>query len=96
MLRNRRGGVRHRRERERERERCKEGDNFFTLFDLCDFCHPTVSWASRSSSLYRSMWGWTRTGTVLVSKKGGGSEGFGLKSFGSEKFGFEKFGFEKF
>ena len=73
------------RERERERERCKEGDNFFTLFDLCDFCHPTVSWASRSSSLYRSMWGWTRTGTVLVSKKGGG-----VRRFWFEKFWFRK------
>jgi hypothetical protein len=41
------------------------------------------------------MLGWTRTETVLVSKKGG-SEGFGLKSFGSERFGFERFGFEKF
>jgi hypothetical protein len=61
---------------------------------LCGGCHPLR--VTLIFSVSRSVFGWTRTETVLVSKKGGGvSEGFGLKSVGSESFGFEKFGFEK-
>ena len=41
-------------------------------------------------SISRSVFGWTRTETVLVSKKGG------VRRFWFEKFGFEKFVFEKF
>ncbi len=49
-------------------------------------------------SVSRSFFGWTRTETVFVSKKGWGgfSKGFGLKSVGSESFGFGKFGFGQF